>query len=138
MPMNYLKEMFCDRVAASKIYQGKNYTDNHPIEYFMGGKDFRVIHPETSDLIELWLRTLSEKGEEETNKNRLGNLLSSITWSCNGGVTPFNRNQLHMYDLIDGINRTDKLLHYKNTMTGYYSGCIEKKSINFNELHWST
>lgn len=79
-----------------------------------------------------------EKGEEETNKDRLGNLISSLTWSCNGGITPFNRNQLHMYDLIDGINRTDKLLHYRNTMTGYYSGCIEKKSINFNELHWST
>lgn len=78
-----------------------------------------------------------EKSEEETNKDRLGNLISSLTWSCNGGVTPFNRNQLHMYDLIDGINRTDKLLHYKNIMTGYYSGCIEKKNINFNELHWS-
>lgn len=78
-----------------------------------------------------------ENSEEETNKDRLGNLISSLTWSCNGGVTTFNRSQLHMYDLIDGINRTDKLLHYKNTMTGYYSGCIEKKNINFNELHWS-
>ena len=78
-----------------------------------------------------------QKSEEETNKDRLGNLISSLTWSCNGGVTTFNRSQLHMYDLIDGINRTDKLLHYKNTMTGYYSGCIEKKNINFNELHWS-
>ena len=77
-------------------------------------------------------------GDEETNKNRLGNLISSITWSCNGGITPFNRNQLHMYDLVDGINRTDKLLSYKNTMTGLYAGCIEKKNINFNELHWST
>ena len=79
-----------------------------------------------------------EKGEEEINKDRLGNLISSITWSCNGGITPFNRNQLHMYDLIDGINRTDKTLNYKNTMTGYYSGCIEKKNINFNEVHWSS
>lgn len=79
-----------------------------------------------------------EKGEEEINKDRLGNLLSSLTWSCNGGITPFNRNQLHMYNLIDGINRTDKLLHYQNTMNGYYSGCIEKKNINFNEVHWST
>lgn len=78
-----------------------------------------------------------ENNEEEINKNRLGNLISSLTWSCNGGITPFNRNQLHMYDLIDGINRTDKLLNYKNTMTGFYSGCIEKKNINFNELHWS-
>lgn len=76
--------------------------------------------------------------EENSNKNRLGNLLSSVTWACNGGITPFNRNQLHMYDLIDGIHRTDKLLNYKNTMTGLYSGCIEKKKINLNELHWSS
>ena len=68
MPINYVAEMFCDRVAASKIYQGKNYTDNHPIEYFMKEKGVRVIHPDTSDLIELWLRTLSEKGEKETFK----------------------------------------------------------------------
>ena len=79
-----------------------------------------------------------ENDEDDSNKDRLGNLISSLTWSCNGGVTPFNRNQLHMYDLVDGINRTDKLLTYRNTMTGLYAGCIDKKNINFNELHWST
>ena len=68
MPIKYVKEMFCDRVAASKIYQKENYTQNHPIEYFMRGKDHRFIHPETSDLIELWLTTLSQKGEEEAFK----------------------------------------------------------------------
>ena len=79
-----------------------------------------------------------ERGEKEGNKDRLGNLISSLTWSCNGGITPFNRNQLHMHDIIDGIARTDKMLGYKNTMTGLYSGCVDKKKINFNELHWST
>ena len=66
MPMRYLKEMFCDRVAASKIYQGENYTDAHPIEYFLKGKERRSIHPETSDLLEGWLSMLFEKGEEQT------------------------------------------------------------------------
>ncbi len=79
-----------------------------------------------------------EEDGDDANNDRLGKFISSITWSCNGGITPFNRNQLHMYDLIDGVNRTDKLLNYRNTMTGLYSGCIEKKNINFNELHWST
>ncbi len=64
MPARYLAEMFCDRVAASKIYQGQHYTDAHPLEYFMKGKKVRVIHPETSDMLELWLRTLAEKGED--------------------------------------------------------------------------
>lgn len=66
MPVRYVAEMFCDRVAASKIYQGKNYTDEHPYKYFQGGKANRVIHPETSDLLESWLLMLKEKGEEHT------------------------------------------------------------------------
>ncbi len=68
MPLVFVKEMFCDRVAASKIYQKENYTDSHPIEYFMRGKPKRSIHPETSDLIESLLLMLSEKGEKETFK----------------------------------------------------------------------
>lgn len=64
MPMKYVAEMFCDRVAASKIYKGDEYTDRAPLEYFMTAKGRRVIHPETSDLLESLLRELSEKGED--------------------------------------------------------------------------
>ena len=66
MPTKYLIEMFCDRVAASKTYQGKAYSNQHPIKYFEGGKGRRMIHPETSDLLESWLVMLAEKGEKET------------------------------------------------------------------------
>lgn len=66
MPMRYVAEMFCDRVAAGKIYKGDSYNDSSPIEYFMKAKGRRVIHPETSDLLEELLTMLSEKGEEET------------------------------------------------------------------------
>lgn len=64
MPPKYIAEMFCDRVAASKIYQGKNYTDKHPLEYFMRSKGKRSIDPGTSDKIEDLLRTLAEEGED--------------------------------------------------------------------------
>ena len=66
MPPVFVLEMFCDRVAASKIYQGEKYTDRHPLEYFMRAKPKRVIHPETSDLLESWLVMLAETGEKET------------------------------------------------------------------------
>ena len=69
MPVRFVKEMFCDRVAASKVYQGKNYTNSHPIEYFMRGKSGRSINSETSDLLESWLVMLDEKGESETFKH---------------------------------------------------------------------
>ena len=66
MPKKFVLEMFCDRVAASKIYQGKNYSEEHPLEYFMKSKGVRFIHPETSDYLEMLLVMLKEKGEEET------------------------------------------------------------------------
>ncbi len=66
MPLRYVAEMFCDRVAASKIYRGDKYTNSDPLEYFMNSKSIRVIHPETSDFLEKLLRMLEEKGERET------------------------------------------------------------------------
>ena len=66
MPLKYVAEMFCDRVAAGKIYNGDKYTDSSPIEYFMRAKGRRVIHPKTSDLLEELLTMLSEKGEDYT------------------------------------------------------------------------
>lgn len=64
MPINYVAEMFCDRVAASKIYQGDNYTQQHPLDYFLRGKPRRRIHPDTSDLLERWLTILADEGED--------------------------------------------------------------------------
>ena len=66
MPMRYVKEMFCDRVAASKIYNGENYTDSQPLEYFLRSKGKRMIHPETSDFLEKLLTMLRDNGEEKT------------------------------------------------------------------------
>ena len=64
MPVKYVKEMFCDRVAASKIYKGADYTDSAPLEYFLKAKHRRMIHPDTSRLLEKLLRMLIVKGED--------------------------------------------------------------------------
>ena len=66
MPLRYVKEMFCDRVAASKIYQGENYKISHPYEYFERGKSNRIIHQETSDILEKLLLMLRDEGEDKT------------------------------------------------------------------------
>ena len=66
MPFNFVAEMFCDRVAASKIYNGKNYKDSDPLNYFLKAKARRVIHRKTSDTLEVLLTMLSQKGEKET------------------------------------------------------------------------
>lgn len=68
MPYRYVAEMFCDRVAASKIYNGDSYKDTDGIEYFLRGKARRIIHSKTSDEIEFLLRMLAEKGEKAAFK----------------------------------------------------------------------
>lgn len=65
MPTRFLKEMFCDRLAASKIYQGKAYTDASPLEYYLRGGAKEKMHPRTAEQLEEWLVMLKEKGEKE-------------------------------------------------------------------------
>lgn len=66
MPLNYVIEMFCDRVAASKIYNGASYTDRDSLDYFGRVKGKHRMHENTEKLLEELLTMLSEKGEEET------------------------------------------------------------------------
>ena len=64
MPLRFLVEMFCDRVAASKIYRGEKYKDSDPLDYFNNRRNGRSIHPETSDMLEKLLKMLAEHGED--------------------------------------------------------------------------
>ena len=64
MPLRFLVEMFCDRVAASKIYRGEKYKDSDPLDYFNNRRNGRSIHPETSDMLEKLLKMLAEQGED--------------------------------------------------------------------------
>lgn len=66
MPDNYIVEMFCDRVAASKIYQKEKYTDRSALEYFRQGRSKTMLHPYTAGKLELLLTMLAEKGEDAT------------------------------------------------------------------------
>lgn len=66
MPDEYIFEMFCDRVAASKIYKKSDYNDSCPLEYFLKAKQRRVIEKVTAHKLEFLLRMLAEKGEDYT------------------------------------------------------------------------
>ena len=64
MPLRYVAEMFCDRVAASQTYLGEKYTDSSPLEYYLQGKPGYLMHPDTAAELERMLTTLSEQGED--------------------------------------------------------------------------
>ena len=68
MPLVFVIEMFCDRVAACKVYQKDRYTDSSALEYYRRRLGEEDMHPETSKLLGDLVSMLSEKGEEETFK----------------------------------------------------------------------
>ena len=64
MPLKYVAEMVCDRIAACQVYKGKNYTSAAPLEYYEYTKKYITIHPETRALLEKILVLLKDRGEE--------------------------------------------------------------------------
>jgi hypothetical protein len=68
MPLKYVKEMFADRVAACKIYRGKNYQDSNALDYLLEKEYPEVFHPETYQLLKSWLTKLKDEGEKKTFK----------------------------------------------------------------------
>ena len=66
MPVKYVVEMFCDRVAASKNYNKEKYTDADALNYYLQGRGHYIIHPDTDALLYKLLFMLSQKGEDYT------------------------------------------------------------------------
>lgn len=68
MPLKYVKEMICDRIAASKIYQKKNYTDASALNYLTRKPKPARMHQETYDFLIKVLTMLKDDGEKKTFK----------------------------------------------------------------------
>lgn len=65
MPACFVAEMFCDRVAASKIYKGADYDTHCPLQYFQNSTSRKrgYLHPETEQQLMYLLEVLAEQGE---------------------------------------------------------------------------
>ena len=66
MPLRYVIEMVMDRIAACKVYRGKDYTDGAAWEYYEKTRKYVTMHPETRALLERLLWMLKKKGEKKT------------------------------------------------------------------------
>lgn len=66
MPLRYVVEMFCDRVAASKTYRKELYRDQDPWEYYERSKSKYLLHPNSRELLEKLLIMLKDQGEDKT------------------------------------------------------------------------
>ncbi len=68
MPLRYVIEMVCDRIAACKVYRGESYDSSAAWEYYARNRPFitPVLHPQTQALLEKLLMMLRDEGEEKT------------------------------------------------------------------------
>ena len=66
MPKNYVVEMFIDRVAACKVYNGDAFDTYDALKYYKRGDTGRFLHPDTKKLLEHLLNMYGAKGEKYT------------------------------------------------------------------------
>ena len=66
MPRRYLAEMVMDRIAACKVYQGKEYTDGSALAYLLKGRERIRMHRQTQQELEYILTMLRDQGEKDT------------------------------------------------------------------------
>lgn len=66
MPTKYFIEMICDRVAASMVYNGADYNDSMPLNYYMSHKDENQFDISTRLQLEDWLKGIEEEGLDNT------------------------------------------------------------------------
>ena len=65
MPKEYVAEMFCDRLAASRTYRRDDFDPADPYRFFQRSmKKFILISPETAALLESMLLKLRDEGED--------------------------------------------------------------------------
>lgn len=67
MPTKFMVEMCMDRIAACKVYRGKDYHDGSALEYLeRRGCDNHLMHPETYQKLYYLLAMLRDQGEAKT------------------------------------------------------------------------
>lgn len=65
MPYKYFVEMVCDTMAAGMIYQGKNWTDDYQLNYWLKKRQAAKINPKMDKLLTKIYTDISKKGIDE-------------------------------------------------------------------------
>ena len=66
MPIKYVVEMFCDRVAATMDYQGDNFDFTAPLDYYNKTRFYYIINEKTDYIIKDMLTHLANTNLDET------------------------------------------------------------------------
>ena len=66
MPYKYAAEMVCDELAAGIVYNGKNWTKNTQLDYYINKERENLIHPQIDKFLIAVFTEVSKKGLDAT------------------------------------------------------------------------
>ena len=66
MPYKYAIEMVCDELAAGIVYNGKSWTQNTQLEYYMNKERKNLIHPQIDKFLIATFTEVSKNGINKT------------------------------------------------------------------------
>ena len=70
MPYKYAIEMVCDELASGIVYNGKNWTQNTQLEYYMNKERKNLIHPQIDKFLMATFTEVSKNGINKTLTNK--------------------------------------------------------------------
>ncbi len=80
IPYKYFVEMVCDSMAAGIVYQGKKWTKDYQLKYFLKTKDIAKLNPKMEKLLIRIYTDISKEGIDAViNKNNLRKLYEEYT-----------------------------------------------------------
>lgn len=96
--------------------------------------EFNPANEQAKHLIDMIMKGRKEKPAPKESIN-LRSMISGLAWKSNN-INLLNIGDLTIYQLYDGLDRLDNIDHYNHVMTGIYTGNVDGKKINFNDIHW--
>ena len=75
IPYKYVVEMVCDWVGAGKVYGGKKWTNDEPLDYYNKVRSGRYFHPHTEKLLLQFLQTIQRHGLQGFHKEARNDLI---------------------------------------------------------------
>ncbi len=66
IPYQYAAEMVCDKLAAGMVYEGKRWTKEFELSYWMKEREKIQVNPKIDDFVTNVLTEVAEKGVNET------------------------------------------------------------------------
>lgn len=100
-------------------------------EFNPGNKYTRKI------ILEEKRRQQNRKKNNQTEFSKLASQIRFLVWNNQLGVTYKTVGDLYIYQFYEGIYSLKKTDHYKQIMNGIYSGNVDQKNINFEDIDWS-